>query len=195
MKAIRVLLLLLFIGTAVSFPSGGAEARPISRGDGFPGLSFRDVMSKSDRAYLGVDGKKIFSIKDMQGTLFIIEIFNTYCIICPKNVPVLNAVYSMINSDAQLRHKVKVVSVATGNTINEAESYKKEYKVLYPMLTDFTFALHKALGNPRVPYTIIVKRHARGKYVVAYTCPGVIDSAESLLNEARKILRQEPISK
>jgi hypothetical protein len=82
-----------------------------------------------------------------------------------------------------------VLSVAIGNTANEAESYKKEHKVLYPVLTDFTFALHKALGNPRVPFTIIVRREARGKDVVIYTHMGVIESADSLLKEVKKVLR------
>ncbi len=196
-NAIRVVLLVLFLGTSVSFPLGGAraETRPIAPGDNFPNLSFRDILSKGDRAYLGTGKKKLFSIKDMQGNLFIFEIFSTYCMTCPRNVPVLNTVYSMINNDPKLRQKVKVVAVAIGNTRNEAESYKQEYKVLYPVLTDFTFAFHKALGNPRVPYTIIVKRDARGKNTVVYTYMGVIESADSLLNEVQKLLRQKPALK
>jgi thiol-disulfide isomerase/thioredoxin len=192
MNAIRVLLLALFMGTVISFPPEGvrAETRPIARGDNFPNLSFRDILSKGDRAYLGTGKKKVFSIRDMQGNLFIVEIFSTYCMSCPRNVPVLNSVYSMINGDPKLRQKVKVVAVAIGNTRNEAESYKEEYKVLYPVLTDFTFAFHKASGNPRVPYTVVVKRDVKGKNIVVYTYLGVIESADSLLNEVQKLLRQ-----
>ena len=190
MKAIGVVLFLLFMLISVSFPGGvGAEARPIARGDNFPNLDFRDTLSRADRAYLGIGKKKTFSIKDVKGDLFIFEIFSTYCMSCPRNVPVLNTVYSMVNNDPKLRQKVKVVSVAIGNTRNEAESYKRDYKVLYPMLTDFTFAVHKALGNPRVPYTIIAKRDARGKNVVVYTSLGVIESADGLLKQVRKLLR------
>jgi hypothetical protein len=56
-------------------------------------------------------------------------------------------------------------------------------------LTDFTFVFHKALGNPRVPFTIIVKKEAREKYIVIYTYLGVIESADSLLKEVKKLLR------
>ena len=197
MNAIRVVLLVLFIGISVSFPPGGvcAETRPIAPGDKFPNLSFRDVLSKGNRAYLGTGKKKVFSIRDMQGNLFIIEIFSTYCMSCPRNVPVLNTVYSMVNKDPELRQRVKVLSVAIGNTRNEAESYKQEYKVLYPVLTDFTFAFHKALGTPRVPYTIIAKKDARGKNTVVYTYLGVVESADSLLNKVQKLLRQKPALK
>ena len=114
---------------------------------------------------------------------------------CPRNVPVLNTVYSVVNNDPKLRQQVKVLAVAIGNTRNEAESYKQEYKVFYPVLTDFTFAFHKALGNPRVPYTIIAKKDARGKNIVVYTHMGVIESPDSLLNEVQKLLRQKPASK
>jgi len=196
MNAIRVVLLVLFIGISVSFPPGGAraETRPIATGDNFPNLSFRDILSKGDRAYLGTGKKKTFSIKDMHGTLFIFEIFSTYCMSCPINVPVLNTAYSTENSDPKFRQRVKVLAVAIGNTKNEVECYKQEYKLLYPVLTDFTFAFHKALGNPRVPYTIIVKRDASGKDIVVYTHLGIIESADSLLNEVQKLLRQKPAS-
>jgi thiol-disulfide isomerase/thioredoxin len=192
LNAIRVVLLALFIIISVSLPPGGvrAETRPIAPGDTFPNLSFRDILSKGDKSYLGIGKKKTFSIKDMQGTLFIFEIFSTYCMSCPRNVPVLNKVYSVVNNDPKLRQQVKVLTVAIGNTRNEAESYKQEHKVLYPVLTDFTFAFHKALGNPRVPYTIIAKKDARGKNIVVYTHMGVIESPDSLLNEVQKLLRQ-----
>jgi hypothetical protein len=191
MNAVRVVLLVFFIGISVSFSPGGlcAEMRPIAPGDAFPNLSFSDILPKEDKSYLGIEKKKVFSIKDMQCNVFIFEMFSTYCMSCPRNVPVINAVYSMVNNDPKLKREVKVLSVAIGNTANEAESYKKEHKVLYPVLTDFTFALHKALGNPRVPFTIIVRREARGKDVVIYTHMGVIESADSLLKEVKKVLR------
>jgi hypothetical protein len=191
MNAVRVVLLVFFIGVSVSFPPGGvcAEIKPIVPGDAFPDLSFRDVLPKGDRSYLGIGRKKTFSVKDMQGSIFIFEIFSTYCMTCPRNVPVINTVYSMVNSDPKLKQKVKVLSVAIGNTTNEAENYKQEHKVLYPVLTDFTFIFHKVLGNPRVPFTIIVKREARGKDTVVYTYLGVIESADSLLKEVKKLLR------
>jgi len=192
MNAIRIVLLMFFIGISFSFPPGTVhgKTRPIAAGDNFPNISFKNILSKGGMDYLGIGKKKTFSIKDMQGDLFIFEIFSTYCMSCPKNVPVLNTVYSTVNNDPELRQKVKLVSVAIGNTENEAQSYKQEHNVLYPVLTDFTFAFHKALGNPRVPYTIIAKRDARGKNIVVYTHPGVIESAGSFLKEVRKLSKK-----
>jgi len=197
MNATRIVLLILSIGISLGAGTVPGKMRPIAAGDNFPNVGFRDILSKGDMDYLGIGKKKkeTFSIKDLRGMLFIFEIFSTYCMSCPKNVPVLNTVYVTVNSDPELREKVKVLAVAVGNTENEAWSYKREYNTLYPVLTDFTFAFHKALGNPRVPYTIIVKRDARGRNIVLYIHLGVIQSVDNLLKEVRKLLRQDPALK
>ena len=161
-----------------------AETKPIGRGARFPYVTFQDNLSKDERSYLGLSRKKDFSLKDIDGTLFLIEVFSTYCTSCPKNVPVLNDVYSAIRNDPGLKGKVKLFSIAVGNTGNEAESFKKEYKILYPVLTDIHFTAHKALGNPRVPYTILIRRTTKGTIVVD-THQGVIDSTDALLRTIR----------
>ena len=161
-----------------------AETKPIGRGARFPYVTFQDNLSKDERSYLGLSQKKDFSFKDIEGTLFLIEVFSTYCTSCPKNVAVLNEVYSAIKNDPGLKGKVKLLSIAVGNTDNETESFKKEYKNLYPVLTDLHFSTHKALGNPRVPYTLLVRKTTKGTIVVD-THQGVIDSTDSLLRTIR----------
>ncbi len=79
------------------------------------------------------------------------------------------------------------MGIAVGNNIKEVESLKNEYKVLYPLLTDPDFSAHKALGKPRVPYTIFVKRDAKGKHVMFKINKDVIKSADCLMNEIRII--------
>ena len=113
----------------------------------------------------------------MKGTLFIFEVFSTYCLSCPKNIPILNTVYANTKNDPALKGKVKVMGIAVGNTENEIKQYNKEFKVSYPVLTDYSFAVHKALGNVRVPFTIFVKKDVRGRCVVVATHQGVYDSA------------------
>lgn len=120
----------------------------------------------------------------MNATILLIEVFSTYCTSCPKNVPILNTVYSAVEDDPVLKGKVKVIGIAVGNTGNEIESFKKEYKVLYPVLSDLLFTLHKSLGNPRVPYTILIRKNVKGNIVV-YVHQGVIDSPDLILNNIR----------
>ena len=137
-------------------------------------------------AYLGLNRKKNFTSDDMRGALFIVEVFSTYCTMCPKNIPILNNVYDAIEKDVRSRGKTKIFGIAIGNTVREVENYKKEYKVLFPVLTDYDFAVHDALGKPRVPYTMYVQKTAKGKTVVDVH-QGVLDSAETVLKKVRSL--------
>jgi hypothetical protein len=161
-----------------------AENRPIGRGDRFPGVNFRNNLSNDERFYLGLSRKKTFSLNDIDGTLFFVEVFSTYCVSCPKNAPVLNSIYSAAKNDPGLKDRVKILSIAVGNTSYETESFKKEYNILYPVITDMHFAAHKALGNPRVPYSLLIRKTNKGTIVVD-THQGVIDSADALLGSIR----------
>jgi hypothetical protein len=99
----------------------------------------------------------------------------------------LNKAYSTVKNNPGLKGKVKVISIAVGNNQNEVKSYKKEYKVLYPILTDLNFTAHKALGNPRVPFTIFVKKDAKGNCTVASTHQGLFESENFVMNKISEV--------
>ena len=166
-----------------------ADAKPIAKGALFPDVTFTDALTKESRSYLGIPWKKKFSLKDMKGTLFVFEVFSTYCLSCPKNIPILNTVYANTKNDPALKGKVKVMGIAVGNTENEIKQYNKEFKVSYIVLTDYSFAVHKALGNVRVPFTIFVKRDVRGRCAVVATHQGVYDSEEDVMGTLKAVLR------
>jgi AhpC/TSA family len=163
-----------------------SEGKPLSKGTHLPKISFKDTVSRETMAYLGLNRKKNFTSDDMRGSLFIVEVFSTYCTMCPKNIPILNDVYDAIQKDARSKGKIKIFGIAIGNTGNEVETYKAAYKVLFPVLTDFDFSVHDALGKPRVPYTIYVKKTAKGKSVVDIH-QGVLDSAEIVLKKVQSL--------
>jgi hypothetical protein len=170
-------------------PTAHAETKSISKSALFPNVTFTDVLTKDSRLYLDVPRKKKISLKDMKGTLFIFEVFSTYCLSCPKNIPVLNVVYANTKKDPALKGKVKVLGIAVGNTEKEITEYNREFKVSYPVFTDYSFAIHKALGNVRVPFTIFVKKDFRGQCVVVATHQGVYDSAEDVMKTLKDVLR------
>jgi peroxiredoxin len=147
-----------------------------------PVFTFQNTLSKEENMYLGLSRKNIFSLKDIQGNFLIIEVFSTYCTACPKNVPVLNEVYSAIENDSGLKDKVKIIGIAVGNTEDEKKIYKKEYGIQYPVMSDYKFKFHKVIGNPRVPYTIFTKRSLKGKNaIIFYTHQGILDSSKQIL--------------
>lgn len=81
------------------------------------------------------------------------------------------------------------MGIAVGNTENEIKQYNKEFKVSYPVLTDYSFAIHKALGNVRVPFTIFVRKNVRGQCMVVATHQGVYDSEEDVMKTLKAVLR------
>ncbi|MDQ7786288.1 MAG: TlpA disulfide reductase family protein [Thermodesulfovibrionales bacterium] len=148
-------------------------------------LRFNDTLPAEEQQYLGITGKNVFRISDMKGTIFVIEVFSTYCIGCPKDVPVINETYSSLKNDPGLRENVRVFSIAIGNNRTEAENYKKERKILYPVLTDYDFDVHKTLGNPRVPYTLIVRKTSKGRCTVEYSHQGILPSTDLILKKLK----------
>jgi hypothetical protein len=74
---------------------------------------------------------------------------------------------------------VKLVAVATGDTLTEVEHFKQNHGVLFPIVPDTEYQGHHAIGEPRVPFLIIARREGRGKWVVADTKVGLIGTMES----------------
>lgn len=173
-----------FLSTGVSL----AETKPLVKGQYLPNLSFTDSLPKEERTYLGLTAGKKFSLKDIRCSIIILEVFNTYCTSCPRNIPVLNEVFSRTGKYPIFKGKIKIIGIAAGNTREEILSYKKTRSVSYPILSDLNFTLHKTLGNPKVPYTMIIKRTAQGKNKIVYTHHGIIDSPEPLLEISMKHL-------
>ena len=173
-----------FLSTGVSL----AETRPLVKGQYLPNLSFTDSLPKDERSYLGLTAGKKFSLKDIRCSVIIIEVFNTYCTSCPRNIPVINEVYSRSEEDPKFKGKIKIIGIAAGNTREEIIAYKKTNGVSYPIFSDLNFTLHKALGNPRVPYTMLIKKNRQGKNKIVYTHQGIIDSPEPLLEIVGKYL-------
>lgn len=173
-----------FLSTGVSL----AETNPLVKGQYLPNLPFTDSLTKNERTYLGLTAGKKFSLKDIRCSVIIIEVFNTYCTSCPGNIPVINEVYSRSKEDPKFKGKIKLISIAAGNTREEIIAYKKSRGVIYPVFSDLNFTLHKALGNPRVPYTMLIKRNRQGKNKILYTHQGIINSPEPLLEIVGKHL-------
>jgi hypothetical protein len=165
-----------------------AEAKPIEKGALFPHIIFKDTASKEVLKNLGLLRKSNFSFREIPGNIIIVEVFNTYCVSCPRNVPILNKLFYTIENDPKLKGKVKLITIAVGNNQNEVKDYRNLHKILYPVLTDLDFSIHKTLGSPRVPYAIFVKRNAKGKDIVVDTHSGIFNSYDEVMKMLRATL-------
>jgi peroxiredoxin len=167
------------------------ETKPIGFAIPFPELTFKQIPSKEEQAYLGISRKTSFLFKEIRGSLVLVEFISTYCVSCQKQAPIFNEIYASIEKDPRLKGKVKMIGIAAGNNEKEVESFKKEYKVPYPILSDIKFDAHTAVGSPRTPFTIWVRKDGQGKSIVVSTHLGLIDSVKSALDETRAVLQYD----
>ena len=162
--------------------------KPVSFAIPFPDLTFTQTLSKEDQAYLGIIQKKSFSIKEVRGDLILIEFISIYCVSCQRQAPIFNELYSSIEEDPQLRGKVKMVAIAAGNGVHEVGIYKKTYQIPYPVLADPKFDAHTAVGSPRTPFTIWIRKDVQGRGIVVSTHLSTVD-LKSALEETKAVLQ------
>ena len=168
-----------------------AETKPPGFGIPFPNLSFEQALPKEDHAYLGVSPDKPFTFQDIRGELILVEFLSVYCVNCLRQAPILNAFYSSIEKDKTLKGRVKILGIAAGNNLREVDRFKKELNLAYPILSDSRFVAHTAVGSPRTPFSIWVRKERGGAGVVVSTHLGVMDSSTAAMKEARAVLQYD----
>ena len=183
--------LTVFISFYLLYGLVQGETKPIGFAIPFPDFTFKHMLSKGEQTYLGIPQKGFFSFREIRGSLFLIEFLSTYCYNCQKQAPIFNEVYASVEKDPKLKGRVKIIGIAAGNSLAEVKHYKKEYKIPYPILPDSEFDVHNAVGSPRTPFTIWVRKDTQGKGVVVSTHLGGIESAEKTIEETKAVLQYD----
>jgi hypothetical protein len=136
------------------------------KGDPLPRISFQNNLTAEENNYLGIGGKKVFFLDEIKTQLILIEFIDTHCVHCINSVPLLKETYQIIEQDANLRGKIKMIAIGVGNTLTEVEAFKKNYGIPHPVLIDTEFKAHKAVGEPRVPFVVAARKDKQGKWIV-----------------------------
>jgi peroxiredoxin len=190
-KKRNMLAFILFLVVSFSCGSALGETKPLGFAIPFPDLIFAQSLSREEQNYFGLPSKKVFSFREIQGNLILVEFLSTYCINCQLQAPIFNEVYSLIERDPRLKGKAKMIGIAAGNNLNEVQIFKKAYSIPYPILSDAKFDAHVAVGSPRTPFSIWVRRDAQGNSVVVSTHLGLIGSVKAALDETRAVLQYD----
>jgi peroxiredoxin len=104
-----------------------------------------------------------------------------YCPYCQKDAPGINELYQRIQKSPDLKDKIKLIGIGAGNTAFEVEAYRKTYQVPFPLFPDKDYAIHKACGEVRTPYFIIVKINDDGSHQIVHAQLGNYPGAEPFL--------------
>ncbi len=177
-KASVLIVLLTVLWMTVS--AGAAEVKPPQVGQEFPDVELSKPVIAGELKYLGLSGSGSFRINQIKADVVIVEIFSMYCPHCQAEAPAVNKLYPLIEDNAALRGKIKMIGIGTGNSIYETDIFRKKYSVKFPLVPDGDFKIHKIMGEVRTPYFIVVKLKGK-KADVIYSKPGALGDNKAFL--------------
>ena len=178
-KLMSFALMTVFLLTVSS--SIHAANKPPQKGETLPVMTLSIPKSPAEKSYLGLSGEGSFKIPQIKAKVVIIEIFSMYCPYCQKDAPGVNELYTLIENDPELKKKIKLIGIGAGNTSFEVGVYKKTYSVPFPLFPDQDFTIHKACGEVRTPYFIVVKINEDGSHVIVHSQLGEYPGAKPFL--------------
>jgi len=158
-----------------------AADKPPQKGESLPAINLPIPKSPDEKSYLGLSGGGSFKIPQIKAKAVIIEIFSMYCPYCQKDAPGVNELYTLIENDPDLKKKVKLIGIAAGNTPFEVDVYRKNYTVPFPLFPDQDFTIHKACGEVRTPYFIVVRINEDGSHLIVHSQLGEYPGAKPFL--------------
>ena len=136
------------------------------------------------RKALGLNDKLTdFKISDLKTDLVLMEVIGVYCPQCFKQAPDFNKLYERLNK-GKMKGRAAMFALAAGGTDPEIEDLVKSGQYIFPVVSDEKFELHKLLGEPKTPFTVL----CRPDGTILYTHLGIITDIDSFYAEIKGFL-------
>jgi hypothetical protein len=178
---LRMLAVIGFAGAILFVPAFGGELP--QKGDRLAAFELQSPVAEKDRAYLGIT-KPAFRLPDIRSKLLLLEIIGVYCPVCYRQAPIFNTLYNRIEKSS-LKGKVKMLALAAGGNQAEIQYLNEQKQYSFPIAPDPSFDVHKLLGEPRTPFTLLL--NPEGK--VLYTHMGVIEDLDAFWKTITELTR------
>ena len=186
----RLVLLLLAL---LLLPAQGIAAALIQMGDTFPEVPMPTPGDPVARAYLGLPAGPTFTLSQVRGEVVLVEILNVLCPHCQRQTKPYNELYRRLQKDPATRDRVKMLGVAVGNNREQIDDFVLVYGVLFPVVSDQHFRVHRAIGGSRTPFSIYVRQDpAGGPGRVAGTHLGEDLQMDALFSYLGDVTRMQP---
>lgn len=176
-----VLIISLYPGAVLS------ETLP-AVGSSLPDFKLKTPSLEKERAYLGIENVEFFSIDQVKCKVLMLELVGVYCPRCHIQLPRNKKLFYRIKKDVKISEKIKMLAIVIGATPAEVAYLKKQFRTPYPVVTDSDFKIHKLLGEPRTPLTMLVT----GGTHVAYVHLGTIENMDNLFLKIKELISKTP---
>jgi protein-disulfide isomerase len=177
---VRLTIPMIMLSIALAMPALSAQLP--EKGSVLPSIRFLSPPLPEDQKYLAVAGDT-FSVKDVTCQVLLVEIINVYCPACYRQAPLFNKLFARIEQ-GKLKNKVKMLAVAAGGTAAEVKYLRKDGQYAYPIVQDQTFTVHRLLGEPRTPFTILVDKKGH----VLYAHLGIIEDIDAFYDSLKQLV-------
>ncbi len=178
----------------VTLLAGPATAAPLLQmGDPFPEVLMPSPADSAARQYLGLPAATTFTLSEVPGEVVLVEILNVLCPHCQRQTKPYNELYRRLQMDPATRCRVRMLGVAVGNTPEQIDDFVTVYGVLFPVVPDTRFHMHRATGGSRTPFSIYVRQGPAGKAgVVAGTQLGEDPAVDDLFAYLKDVAGMAP---
>ena len=179
-RILMVITMITLLFSITVYPALTAD-KPPEKGEVLPLINLPVPKNPEEKNYLGLSGSGLFKIPQIKANAVIVEIFSMYCPFCQKDAPGVNELYRLIENNPDVKNRVKLIGIGAGNSSYEVEVFKKTYNVPFPLFPDKDFVIHKACGEVRSPYYMVVKINDNGTHQIVHTQLGDYPGAEPFL--------------
>ena len=106
---------------------------------------------------VSIDGDPTDLPAALRGRVGLVSLWATWCVACLDEMDALGR----LQAQAQARGDAVVVGVAVGEKREVVAAFARRRRLPYAVLVDESFGLADALGEPRIPTTLVVDRTGR----------------------------------
>jgi hypothetical protein len=175
--------LAIVIWCLIASTNPGWSAGLPKKGDTLPVFELSAPASVKAREYLGVQ-KDSFRLADVSCRLLLFEVIGVYCPQCYRQAPLFNNLFNRIEK-GKLKGQVKMLALAAGGNENEIKYLYEQIQYAYPVVPDQDFAVHKLLGEPRTPFTLLIDPNGK----VVHSHMGIIEDIDAFLKLINDLVR------
>jgi hypothetical protein len=153
------------------------------KGDTLPAFELQAPVPEKAREYLGIT-QASFRLADIPCRLLLFEVIGVYCPQCYRQAPLFNTLFNRIEK-GKLKGQVKMLALAAGGNVNEIQYLYEQVQYSFPIVPDPRFDVHKLLGEPRTPFTLLVDPNGK----VLHTHMGIVEDLDAFLKLINDLVR------